>query len=416
MSDKKYRLGINLVVNVMKFFNKLIFLFKKDNFLDIKKVDVLLIRSDSDCYCRANTRSYYSPHINTLRRELMKQGYSYLVIAKPFGYISRASVEDGALNLSATYMRYAILKKILFFSKTFFWKKVIQKSNAKFIICIMPSIDLCNASYDLNVWLADLQHGVITQSHPYYGKDFIVSKKIIDIPKHFLLWDKSSEQIIAEWKNTKNVETTIIGNLALLDSIFDKKNKHVNNFANNNLILISLQWGLDEDENSSQIFYENILSNELIKVINDNLNYKWFLRLHPVQLRDSEFIFQKLAQILPNDVIIFSKQHISSSLLDILMQTKIHITYNSSVTIEAAKIGVPTILLDSRLNDYGIYKDYFFDEKKSGIAKVVENNYQEINICIEKILKNEYEKKIDFTRDKKIFYDAMHKLFPKKIL
>ena len=204
-------------MRIINLFKKLKYLFGNDDFAKIEGVDVLIIRSDSNCYPMLDSNFYYSPQVNVLTNELTERGYTNLVIAKPFGYLDRSMVKDRALNLSSTYSRHAILKKIFPNMRTIFWKKVFKKSQPKRIIAIMPSEDMCKAAHQLNIWLADLQHGVISQSHPYYGKSFVATKPSTHLANCFLLWDKKSENVISEWKNEKEVETFIIGNLAFLE-------------------------------------------------------------------------------------------------------------------------------------------------------------------------------------------------------
>ncbi len=399
----------------MTWFNKLKYIFTRDDFSKIKKVDIVLIRSDANCYLMPNSQFYYSPHINILTRELKNRGYSYLVITKPFGYINRLLATDKAINISSTYARYAIFKKLLPSIRTIFWKKIIKKSNAKYIICIMPPKDLCNAAHKLDVWLADLQHGVIAQSHPYYGKAYNLHKKAIDLPKHFLLWDENSDQVISKWKDKKNIKTSVLGNLALLEPVLYLENDILENKELQNIILISLQWGLDSISNSTQIFHHDLISKELVKVIKLNSNHNWLIRLHPVQQKNEQRIYDLLSKILPEEIINRSKQYASLKLLNVLMQTKLHISYSSSVTIEAAKFGISTILLDSRLKDNASLKDYFVEEKSKGIAIVVDNNQDAIKVNIEKILRIDDKKnKFDFSEDKRLFIENMEKLFPYK--
>lgn len=399
----------------MSWFKKLKYLFMQDDFIEIRKVDVLLVRSDSNCYPMDNSKLYYSPHIDILSTELQNRGYTYLVLSKPFGYLRRSLVIDKALNISSTYARYAIFKKLIPSIRTIFWRKLIKKTGAKHIVCIMPPEDLCNAAQQLDIWLADIQHGVITQSHPYYGKSFILHKRAIDLPSHFILWDKNSDQVISEWKGEKNVKTSILGNLALLEPVLYEKSDDLIDKQTQNFILISLQWGLERVPNTLQIFHDYLISKELVKAIKSNPSYNWLIRLHPVQQKDEEFIYDALSRILPKEIINRSKLHESSKLLNILMQTKLHITYNSSVTIEAARFGIPTILLDDRMKNDASLEDYFTEEKSEGIATVIDNNQYSIQVNIERIFQmNNHEKKISFLKDKKIFFETMEKLFPYK--
>lgn len=400
---------------IMNLFKKLKYLLGNDDFSKIEGVDVLIIRSDSNCYPMPNSNFYYSPQVNVLTNELTKRGYTYLVVAKPFGHLDRSLVKDRALNLSATYSRHAILKFFFPNVRTIFWKKVFKKSKPKRIIAVMPSEGMCNAAHQLNIWLADLQHGVITQSHPYYGTSFVLTKKSHNLPSCFLLWNKNSELVISAWKNEKHVETFIIGNLAFLEPLLLPKSNLLNNIEPKDFILITLQWGLERTPNAEIFFYKNLITQELIKVINLNSHYNWLIRLHPVQQKDAEYIFNQLSKVLPKEVIERSKRYASSPLLSILLQSKLHVTYNSSVTIEAACIGVKTILLDKRLQVGSLLEDYFLDEKNHGSAVVVDDREKDIDLNIEKILKNNTNRQsCDFLEDKHNFFKTVEQLFPKR--
>lgn len=399
------------IKNLILLFNKVKYIFIKDDFSEIKSTDVLLIRSDFDCYPTSTTK-FYSPVIEVLSDELSKRNYKYLVITKPFGFLNKFQVQDKALNISSMYVKYAIFKNIIPNIQIFFWRKLIKRVNPRYIICIMPSKNLCQASHDLGIWIADLQHGVISESHPYYGKNFNIYKSKNDLPNCFLVWDENSSRVISAWKDTKNIDTLILGNLSLLYAYKYSIQQLINE---KNLILVSLQWELEKFPDAKEIFYKNIISNELAKVINANQNYNWVLRLHPIQQKDKEKIFQYLLEIIPRSIIQRSLDFNHLSLLNILQYTKAHITYSSSVTIEASQLGVPTLLLDSRFDIDGSLSDYFIEEKSSGMAKVIKNNQHIIQNNLDSILQIVSGKKnIDLSNEYKIFLDNLEKIFPIK--
>jgi hypothetical protein len=115
-------------------------------------------------------------------------------------------------------------------------------------------------------------------------------------------------------------------------------------------ILISMQPGNDE-----KIFYKSLLENSPAE-------WCWWLRLHPRMLnRKSEII-----EAFKNKNVIID-QATDRPLYSLLPNMDLHVTSFSSVTIEAARFNVPTILWEKQGgNDYAEYIE-------KGIARYVPN-------------------------------------------
>ncbi len=230
----------------------------------------------------------------------------------------------------------------IFFQAEFF-QSAIKTHDVKhvFMVCYydVKCFSVLLATNRLGISSIDLQHGVQGKKHLAYAlwpQEIIKSTKLL--PTHFYVWDDNSYKTIQYWKNE--------GSKILLGSnnwILDRVNK-----VGNNIILVTLQP------------IDNFLPDYLIEMIRVySGDRKWYIRLHPRQMPE----MNRIEKIF-FDAGLMGKVNIKeasvTSLTTLLESTVLHITYFSSVVIEASYYNIPTYFL----NEVGLshYSDYLQDD------------------------------------------------------
>ncbi len=338
--------------------------------LNIKNVaqgKVLIVRGDAHCTSVVNGK-FYSVLTDPIYEALRKRGVSISVLAKPFSNMVGELCYDNAADITASYARAVLLNKFFDNYLVVFWKKLLKHVECGYVIAILPSKELCKAAYDMKIRVADLQHGVISDEHPNYGRFMCEKRQPFELPSEYLLWDENSKDVLSKWCFEKNIRATVIGNPSFIkfgNSLDVKETKK------KKTILYTLQWGLERNEECAN--YRNFLwPSELENFVKSNKNFRWVFRLHPAQYKDEDDIFNLIKRVFGCEVFGDSILYHNSPLFEVLREVDFHITFNSSVTIEAAWLNIPTALLDKQLLKGGPLENYYNLEKKTGIAKVLD--------------------------------------------
>jgi hypothetical protein len=180
-----------------------------------------------------------------------------------------------------------------------------------------------------NITSVDIQHGVQGKFHFAYMPFTKIPGKGYDLlPDHFWVWNKASFENITEWKSSEH--KPFLGGNLWLSKWADKP---VSRLSEKPIILVSLQPVADT--------LPQFLLDAIVATID---KFSWFLRLHPRQMGERKQIENMLeAKGLINQV---ELAHATEQPLPLLLlQTTVHITQWSSVVIEAAESGVPSILI-----------------------------------------------------------------------
>ncbi|MBE9065387.1 hypothetical protein IQ260_01835, partial [Leptolyngbya cf. ectocarpi LEGE 11479] len=171
------------------------------------------------------------------------------------------------------------------------------------------------------------------------------------LPSHFLCWSDFEVKLINKWRygKTQNHHPIAIGNLTL--EIW--KNEHSKVFKDVNSKISSL---FQADKNLVEPTI-NILFT--LQPINDPLpvwliesiqaspkHWKWWMRLHPAMLSQSESIDKILHQNAIDDVNLQSATELPLPAL--LAHMDVHVTQLSSVVLEAEFFNVPSVITDDR--------------------------------------------------------------------
>ncbi|MBK6836157.1 MAG: hypothetical protein IPG89_18555 [Bacteroidetes bacterium] len=211
------------------------------------------------------------------------------------------------------------------------------------------------AANRLSIETFDMQHGAQTKTHLAYGSWSTVPIMGYDfLPRTYLCWDNHSEKAVLEWgAKNKLFKVLVTGN-----SWVDYWRNKPSTYNENGFILYTLQPEILSLEQSFPI--------ELVEIIK-SLNYKWFVRLHPRQIKQKneiqEFLKNKgiLAQVNIDGAT-------NTPLPLLLRNCLLHITNSSTCTIEASFFQKKTIII----NEIG--KLYYSELISEGKAVYIEMN------------------------------------------
>jgi hypothetical protein len=359
----------------------------------VEKVDLLLTCHDVDRGSTVDGKPY-AQITDSIAFFAESLGYKTVTIAKPYSILTgnRAHgcpVSINCKSLWLTLLSYSLFgvyrRRLVLALKTRMWVKLIRKANPKFVVGVQPSEDLCAACKALDIKVYDAQHGVINRQHPWYSSRIKMLEERF-LPSGFLVWDEASGHGLSAAKE-KGIEVLILGHPEFLRYGYEKNNpsgpdRTVTEEQKDVNILITLQWGLDDVFSDPE--EKGLMGRELIRVIkNSDQKIKWHMRMHPVQMRKNyEKIHSDLQSMFGNS----KKIDISNATLNplpmVLSSMDLHITYHSTVVVEAGWMGIPSAILCPGVES-GEYSSYYESERKSGIADCVEYSEMEIRAWID---------------------------------
>jgi hypothetical protein len=218
-----------------------------------------------------------------------------------------------------------------------------------------------------NIGSVDVQHGSIGYTHPAYSS---YSKVPVDgynvMPKVFWCWDEASSRAIETWTQKQNFHKTVLGGNPWL-TYFGLNDKNVYDFPKKKkIILYTMQFN----------FPETFIVEAIRKSSNE---YEWWLRLHP----RTGGIKHEMEEFLQKENIaekVNLHQATQYPLQKILLNSVIHISRSSGSIIEAAQIGVKSIVI----NEIGVdnYRDYiesgeaipFLDGSADDLLQIISAN------------------------------------------
>jgi hypothetical protein len=188
----------------------------------------------------------------------------------------------------------------------------------------------------------DMQHGGQGDLHPSYATYNKVPRDGFNVfPKIFWCWDKPSYDVINNWITKQSFHQVLLGgNPWIPFSAQVDKNEYI--FPQQKIILYTLQLNEPEDY--------------IIDAIKNTPNgYVWWLRMHPRAINTKGLIEDLLKVNGVFDSVEIDRAS-SYPLPAILRHATVHLSNFSGSVIEAAQLGVKTILL----NEVGVanYAEY----------------------------------------------------------
>ncbi len=361
-----------------------------------RRVPVLSVNNDNSRSVLFEGR-YYSPLVDTIMDDLARRSVesfsvsriasrirgdrSHAVVYAPDGSFARALVEKHCRRLlRPRASAYSPMEEYV-------WERILRSSGARKVVGIQPSRELCAAARRLGVWVSDLQHGVIAHGHPWYDEASRGNEPAEWLPNAFLVWDESSADVTRRWVKKLGVRTWVIGHPWLSrfranapDDVVvraqsAKYQGHLPPRDREANILVSLSWGEVDIPNG-------FLAAPLLEAIQKSSDrFNWMIRLHPNQMRG---FASNEGETFP----VFHARELSSRvewrmaseapLPVVLAATDLHVSWTSSVTIEAALMGVRTALLNPKLLPGGMYSNYFTEQREAGFVDVLPASSREI--------------------------------------
>lgn len=376
--------------------------FKIDT-IDYERTRILTLAHDNDRSLFYNGK-YYSPLVDTIEDDLARADVRCVSVARIISAIKGDLSYGNARSPEGRFARALVMKRLkgLFVRGRYpyshmeerTWGKILDVTQAQKVIGILPSRELCVACRKRGIWVADVQHGVIAERHPWYGEKWRSIDPVEYLPHTFLLWDYGSERVIRKWSERKGIVPTVIGNRWV--ARFMKEEPHdrlvqelVARFRSEAppderpTILVSLSWG---DYNIPNGFIAEGLQQT---IRNTSKRYRWFIRLHPNQLKgfasdESKRFFRYFADNIEGH----AQWQLPTRypLPVILRNVALNISWMSSVCIEAAQMGVRSALLNPRLRCADEIGDYYEYYRGQGMVDLVHETEPAITQWIAKNL------------------------------
>jgi hypothetical protein len=342
--------------------------------------------------CHDNDRSFlfngekYSPLIDSINDRLKQEGVEVLAISLPYsnplnrnyGYVVNVNGPIARATVLQKFLKYFGKKFHSYFClKSYLWGIILDRVGPRVIIGINPPIELCMAAKSRGIWVADMQHGILSDEG-YYGLMFRKNFAQEGWPSCILCWDLSSKKWIEENIGTKT-SARLIGNPwfirfinpliydELVSGFLEKKKQSRQSLKK---ILITLQWG---PETFPQ-YHDTCMPIELFDFIKKcDIGIDWWIRLHPamIQGNNCSAAFTKFQNEFGACTNVFWEDSTNLPLPVVLTKIDLHITVASAATIEAAWFGIKTALLgNAGINDEDLRK-WFSREINYGIAEIV---------------------------------------------
>ena len=336
---------------------------------------------------------HYSPLIDSLEDPVKARGLRAVSVARiasairgerawadvrsPEGAFARALVAKrlhGLIGPRGVYPYSRMEERI--------WGHVLDETGAKRVVGIQPSRELCVAARARGAWVADMQHGVIAQTHPWYGRAFRAHEPTEYLPHAFLVWDPGSAEVLQEWMAPHGVVARIVGNPWISrflgnrpeDPVVAQLRRNAGNAfprSGRHNVLVSLSWAEYNIANG-------IMTPELEAVIRGTQDrFAWHLRLHPNMIRgfathEGERFWTFFDERLKG--LAEWKAATDHPLPLVLSEMDLHVTWSSSVCIEAAHAGIRTCLLDPRNKPGAERDDYYHYYIRTGAVDLVQND------------------------------------------
>lgn len=366
-----------------------------------RSVDILFIRHDADCGYLYDAK-HYSPLIDSVIYVADDIGLSCSVLARPFSAYFGNKSFNHPFCLNKYFFKDAILLRLIkvFFSESFYrkkcsiikkkrWSMVLDYTGARNVIAIQPDPFLCASAKSKKVKVYDLQHGVISKEHNWYGRKLCLEYAISELPDGILCWDNNAYNWLRLWGAARGVKPIRIGHPwfdRFLDAhptdklVADAQDCFKSIDDKKPTILVTLQWGL------SGLYYKGkrfngLMCDSLVEVItNTSGDLNWLIRIHPVQLmpKHKGAVYKKLSLLFGEASGIHWDFPSYAPLPLLLKKVDLHITDMSSVVIEAASMGVRSAILSPHVWPGERLESLYKNERDAQLADVLGQDYGRI--------------------------------------
>lgn len=270
-------------------------------------------------------------------------------------------VKDNCLNTLSQSQWVKYISKISLLSD--YLIRLIKRfeANVIMIICYYSDLGfaLSYAAHKIGTYLIDVQHGVQGPYHIAYGRwSKIPPEGYNTMPSHFWVWSENDFLNIASWARSKAMTPFVGGH------------PYIQYFINHQSPDYNVQWNKFVIKNKPAVLVslsKDLSSSDHLKPILDCCHktqdeYLWLFRLHPGMLNQHDEMMQLIHH---SGISLFNLTDASQLPLPFLLsKCQVHVTFSSSVVIEASLYQVPSIITSA----YGqiLYPDFI----ERGIADI----------------------------------------------
>lgn len=362
------------------------------------KKSIILMCLDVDRAIQVNGKAF-SQILDPLGDYFQEKGFKVVRVQDFESKLKKASIYKANFSLKNEIKKLTFYLRIKnFFSKKKFYprkflrlityRRMILKNKPVIICAIDPEKVLCRIARKLNCIIVNIAHGFgATDSHYNYGSSFRKKIHEEDEPEAFICFDKSTYNTHRKGDDGKSTLTY----LAKRPKIYLQENRFKLKKENCRTILVILQWGYTgEFKYLDNIIQDGIMPNPLKEIIQNESNFFWLIKYHPVQIRNP-VLFAKTKYYIKNNFQNKLDNIIDVSFLPLsycLKSTDLVITMMSTAVYEAAAEGIPSLTMCPSVLPGGTHADYFLDLESEGILKKSILNKKEIL----KVLKSEFIK------------------------
>ncbi len=238
--------------------------------------------------------------------------------------------------------------------------KVMQRARPRIVFCTVyytvVGMALCLAARRRGIPAVDVQHGVTLGNPAYQGWSRFPDGGYASLPAWFWAWSDTDAEPVRRWPAAaRPAHMAMIGGhpqVALWQSDHpqaDPQRARIPARSGTGLtILVTLSWSSGFSELLQQVLRTS------------PADCQWWIRVHPLMDRERPAIRAWCARQLPGRSHVDQPTDLPLPLL--LGAADLHLTHNSTVVQEAARLGIPSVLIDQRA------LDVYTEELRSGWA------------------------------------------------
>ncbi len=354
-----------------------------------EKAEILTLAHDNDRHLLYRGR-YYSPLIDTIEDDLRQRGVSCVSVARIVSNIKGDVAYGNVISPEGGFARALIAKRLkglivrdrypYSHMEEAVWGRILDATGARKVIGVLPSRELCVACRKRGAWVGDVQHGVIAETHPWYGERFRGNDPVEQLPHAFHLWDQGSREVVEKWAAPKGVATRVIGNRwvarfmrnapgdEMVNDLVERYSRALSSAVGKKTILVALSWG---EFNIPNGYVPDGLEAVIRKTAD---RYHWLIRLHPNQIKGfATHEFAPFLKYFNENLRGYAQWEVPTRypLPLVLQGVDLHVSWMSSECIEAAQMGIRSALLNPRLRDPGQIGDYYEYYRRVGMIDLV---------------------------------------------
>jgi hypothetical protein len=240
-----------------------------------------------------------------------------------------------------------------------YFEGVMRRTDARAAFCTVyyafPGVAWCLAARRCGIPAVDVQHGVTLRNPAYEGWSRFPADGYELLPEVFWCWSDADAAPVRAWPaaGQRRHRTVVGGHPWTTWWEHDGRERasrrsETPGRGQGLTVLVTLTWS----SGFSELLRQTILASPP--------EWTWWVRLHPMMDRDRTVVAAWCARHAPERTSIAAAT--DAPLPALLEAADVHVTHNSTVVQEAARVGVPSVVIDRRA------LDVYVDELASGYA------------------------------------------------